>query len=63
MYRVILSHFPSVNGHFIYCYLLFIKELAKLMTLDRGKTAQLSVIIDQHWDKLKFRMREDANGY
>ena len=34
------------------------------MTLDQGKTAPLlSVIIDKHWDKLRFRMREDANGY
>jgi hypothetical protein len=32
------------------------------MTLDQGKTAPLSVIIDKHWDKLKFHMREDLNG-
>ncbi|MGK3740410.1 MAG: hypothetical protein ACI8RD_009708 [Bacillariaceae sp.] len=32
------------------------------MTLDQ-KTAPLSVIIDKHWDKLKFHMREeDANN-
>jgi len=40
----------------------FVAELAKCMTRDQGKSVPLSQIIDKHWDKLKFYMREDANN-
>jgi len=40
----------------------FVMELAKLMTLDQGKSVPLSQIIDEHWDKLKFCMREDVDN-
>jgi len=32
------------------------------MTLDKGKSVPLSQIIDEHWDKLKFCMREDVDN-
>jgi hypothetical protein len=41
------------------------KELTKFMAINRGHNVPLSVIIDKHWDKLKYHMREDptTNDY
>jgi len=41
----------------------FVAEVNKYMNIDQGHKAPLSVIVDKHWDKLKYHMREDANGY
>ena len=60
-----LLHTPcfelTILMHRFYYY--SIKELTKFMKIDHGHNVPLSVIIDKHWDRLKFHMREDTDGY
>jgi chromosome segregation ATPase len=37
----------------------FVAELARLMKMENGHHAPLSVILDKHWDRLKYHMRDD----
>lgn len=40
----------------------FVAELSKFMTLHQGHSVPLSVIIDRHWDKLKYHMRDETGA-
>jgi hypothetical protein len=40
----------------------FVAELARLMKLEEGHHAPLSVILDKHWDRLRHHLREDATA-
>jgi hypothetical protein len=37
----------------------FVAELARLMRMENGHHAPLSVMLDKHWDRLKYHMRDD----
>jgi hypothetical protein len=38
----------------------FVAELARLMKIENGHHAPLSVVLDKHWHKLKHHMRDDT---
>jgi hypothetical protein len=38
----------------------FVAELARLMKMEHGHHAPLSVMLDKHWDRLKYHMRDDC---
>jgi len=52
---------PSRAGHGFTPGTKFVAELSKFMTINQGHSVPLSVIIDRHWDKLKYHMRDEAN--